>query len=85
MYVEKTTFVQKIHTYNVDEIDTRCQLHQHFSQAFFADIFAAKKFKALISSLQKYTQRKAAGSTFVRKSHALNVDEIEPSCRLQLN
>jgi len=32
---ENKTFVQKICTYNVDEIDYRCQFQQHFTRAFF--------------------------------------------------
>jgi len=35
MYVEKMTFVQKICTYNVDEIDTYRQFHQHWMYKFF--------------------------------------------------
>jgi hypothetical protein len=38
MYVVKAakmTIIRKISTFNVDEIDTCSQLHQHFMQAFF--------------------------------------------------
>jgi len=35
LYVEKTMFVQKICTYNVDEIDAWSQFHQQFMQSFY--------------------------------------------------
>jgi len=42
----KMTFVRKTRAFYVDEIDTRCQFHQHFTSTFCANIFAPKKFKA---------------------------------------
>jgi len=39
MYIEKAdkmTFVQRRCVFNVDEIDTWCQFHQHFTQGFYA-------------------------------------------------
>ncbi len=38
----KMTFVKKICEFNVDEIDTSCQFHQHFTSNFWAKILLTK-------------------------------------------
>jgi len=49
--LEKTTFVQKICTFNVDEIDGRCQFHQRFFvrksfwQLFLVTFWQKKHFR----------------------------------------
>ncbi len=49
MYVKKLTFVQKICTFNVGEIDTCCQFHQHFTSSFYK-CRSQKRKKTLMTS-----------------------------------
>jgi len=45
LYLEfgfERTFVQKINAYNVDEIDTWSQSHQHFTSSLCNNIFSPK-------------------------------------------
>jgi len=55
------TFIQKIRTFNIDEIDTCSQFHQQFMNSFCADFFLQIKF-----SPKLYAQ--ALQNTFVQKS-----------------
>jgi len=42
--IGKAHFVQKICAYNVDEIDTCSQFHQHFMQEFFIQMLFPQLF-----------------------------------------
>ncbi len=58
-------------TQNVDEIDTRCQFHQHSTYKFLYK----RPFRQLF--LVTCTQKKVPKRTFVRKIRMFNVDEID--------
>jgi len=47
----KTMFVQKIRTYNVDEIDTYSEFHQHFTSNFCANFLLLKKLQTQTVSI----------------------------------
>jgi len=50
MYVAEMTFVQKIRTFNVDEIDTRAWFHQHvYAQLLRAYPKSAKKYSQVVN------------------------------------
>jgi len=56
MYVEKaakTTFVQKICTKNVDEIDHCSQFHQHFKSSFCTKKILPKKSQSQAVTREK--------------------------------
>jgi hypothetical protein len=58
---------------NVGEIDPWCQFHQHL----YVQIFCTNVVSAAISSYMYVV--KAAETTFVRKIHIFNIDEIDTS------
>jgi hypothetical protein len=43
---QKVTFVRRMRAFTIDEIDARCQFHQHFTQNFFDDILLPISHKA---------------------------------------
>ncbi len=56
---------------------SRRQFHQHFTRNFFANILASKNWEA------KRNKRKAAQFTFVRKTLAQDIDEIDSFFRFK--
>jgi len=54
-FVEK--FIRKMCAYNVDEIDSSSQFHQHFTSSFCANILASKKLQS--QTLIREKMRKA--------------------------
>jgi len=62
--------VRKISMFNFDEIDGRCQFHQHFTSSFSKVFYLAKKLLSQTVSKEKLCKTvlyKQAGETFLHK------------------
>ncbi len=64
----KITFVRKIRTYNVDEIDTWGRFHQRFGERFSRAFFVRTSFSSYVLVMYKKLARKMRAKTLVKSS-----------------
>jgi len=72
------TFVQKICTFNINEIDYRCQFHQHFTGTFCANIFSPKlqSWKVTWESCAQHFHTKHAHKMLMKLTTGVNFINI---------
>ncbi len=64
------TFIQKIVVFNVDEIDCRCQFHQHFYVRIFRTNVVSAAFSSYVLALAKNLYKKCARKMLMKLTAA---------------
>ncbi len=89
MYVKKaaeTTFLWNICTFNIDEIDTRCQFHQRFYVRIFRTNVVSAAFSSYVLALAKNLYKNCANLMLMKSTPVFhNVVFFSNAFKLELS